>query len=148
MLNHLALAFLVIGSTIRLSSQSPRYTDTGNDLLWTTGRRAERGFITSSSLEFIPAEQCVPTQIILKFKADFNISTGDKIVVGLSGFTSGKCDNIEGASITATFDEIKFVKSIVPGSLKIAPNSHFLGGYREGLVSTGPCLHIIYNICI
>jgi hypothetical protein len=121
----------------KYSIAGPDFVDTGDPNLWTTGSRANRGFITSSSLTFIPAEVCTPTEIILKFKADFNISAGDKIAVGLSGFTTGNCDNIEGDSITAVLDEVEFLNNIDPGTLKIYPNSKFLGGYREGLVSSG-----------
>lgn len=39
---------------------------------------------------------CVPTEIILKFTLDFNITNGDKIALELAGFTSGECDNTEG----------------------------------------------------
>jgi hypothetical protein len=43
--------------------------------------------------------RCTPTEIIVKFTADFNISSGDKIAVELAGFTSGLCDNEPGLSI-------------------------------------------------
>mmetsp|Transcript_26309 Transcript_26309/g.34215 ORF Transcript_26309/g.34215 Transcript_26309/m.34215 type:complete len:245 (+) Transcript_26309:89-823(+) len=113
------------------------YVDTGDENYWTTAVNANKGYITSSSLTFIPAEVCTPTEIVLKFKADFNITTGDKIAVGLSGFTTGLCDNIEGESITAVLDEVEFLNNIDPGTLKMYPDSKFLGGYREGLVSSG-----------
>jgi len=53
-------------------------------------------FASSTLLPF----RCTPTEIILKFTADFNISSGDKIAVQLAGFTSGLCDNEEGQSIS------------------------------------------------
>jgi len=93
--------------------------------------------VVKSSLTFIPAKRCTPTEIILKFVADFNITGGDKIAVGLSGFTSGACDNEAGRSITAELDEPSFLDSITPGDLKLFPHSHFRGGYREGMVQTG-----------
>lgn len=129
-----AIILLTIRGTTHAKT---RFADTGNPLLWTTGRHAENGFVTHSSLEFLPAKRCTPTQIKLRFRCDFNITTGDRIVVGLAGFTSGECDNVEGKSITSVFNEIKYVNTLVPGYLKLEPNSHFIGGYKEGLVTTG-----------
>ena len=131
-------AFLFFEALLLVAAEKgPLYIDTGSDLFWTTGGRANRGFITSSSLTFIPAKRCTPTEIVIKFTADFNISSGDKIAVELAGFTTGKCDNTEGKSITATVDEIESDISVTPGSLKLYPDSHFLGGYREGQVQKG-----------
>jgi hypothetical protein len=93
--------------------------------------------VTSSSLTFVPPKRCTPTEIIIKFKLDFNLTSGDKVAVGLAGFTSGECDNTEGRSITAEFDEVEALLSITPGSLKLFPDNKFWGGYREGLVSRG-----------
>ena len=132
------LLALVAVSCLRAPLARALYLDTGDENLWTNAGKypnMNKGFITSSSLTFIPAERCVPTQIIIKFTADFNISSGDKIAVELAGFTSGECDNVEGESIVATLDEVAgSLVTIDPGSLKLFPDSKFLGGYREGQV--------------
>jgi hypothetical protein len=135
--HHLFNKLVLLACCVHFAYAGPNYIDTGDENYWTTGSHTNNGFITSSSLTFIPAQVCTPTEIVLKFKADFNISGGDKIAVGLSGFTTGECDNIEGDSITAVLDEVSFLNVIDPGTLKLYPNSHFLGGYREGQVSHG-----------
>jgi hypothetical protein len=93
--------------------------------------------VTSSSLTFVPPKRCTPTEIVIKFTLDFNLTSGDKVAIGLAGFTSGECDNSEGRSITAELDEVENLLSITPGDLKLFPHNKFAGGYREGLVSKG-----------
>jgi len=124
------------------SVPTPKPTFKADRVRWSTGKEGiyspgETGFVTSSSLTFIPPQRCTPTEIVVKFKLDFNLTSGDKIAIGLAGFTSGECDNVEGQSITAELDEVENLLAITPGDLKLFPHNKFLGGYREGLMSTG-----------
>lgn len=104
---------------------------------WTTSSDLGKGYVVDSSLEFIPPKRCMPTEIVLRFTADFNLTGGDQIALGLSGFTSGECDNVEGDSITEETSEITGYTTINEAFLLVAPYHSFTGGYREGELAMG-----------
>jgi len=54
-----AIAFLgpLLLATLAAAKKGPLYVQTGDPELWTNAGRGGRGFITSSSLTFIPAER-------------------------------------------------------------------------------------------
>lgn len=104
---------------------------------WTTSADLSKGYVQQSSLEFIPPVRCMPTEIVLRFTTDFNLTGGDQIAVGLSGFTSGECDNFEGDSIAEEFSEITGYTTINEAFLLVSPFHKFTGGYREGDLAMG-----------
>jgi hypothetical protein len=104
---------------------------------WTTSSDLTKGYVVQSKLEFIPDVRCMPTEIVLRFTTDFNLTGGDQIAVGLSGFTSGDCDNVEGDSIAEEFNEVTGYSFINEAFLLVSPFHHFTGGYREGDLAMG-----------
>ena len=66
----------------------------------------------------------MPVQIDLEFRTNFTLRAGDRIALGLSGFTNGNCDNEDGPGIGKTMSEITSYFEQADSGVVSNPSTH------------------------